>query len=167
MYALQGLRARCPHHAHCCRSLITTSSSSSDKMGSNVELDIGADISDERHCKNQEVRNSTNCGLKRKRQREISPYSHSRQPTKCEDFEVEKVKSWTDEMFDFINKEIAFYKSDVKKKETSNASGIQHCTGQPLDQDGLKSSKGTELFPSSNKNYDTSASENCLKGTLI
>lgn len=136
-------------------------------MGSNVELDIGADISDERHCKNQEVSNSTNCGLKRKRQRETSPYSHSRQPKKCEDFEVEKVKSWTDEMFDFINKEIAFYKSDVKKKETSNASGFQYCTGQPLDQDGLKSSRGTELFPSSNKNYDTSASENCLKGTLI
>lgn len=139
-------------------------------MGSNVELDIGADISDERHCKNQEVRNSTNCGLKRKRQRKISPYSHSCQPTKCEDFEVDEAKSWTDEMFDFINKEIAFYKSDVKKKETSNVSGIQHCTnatGQPLDQDRLKSSKGTELFPSSNKNYDTSASEKRLKGTLI
>ncbi|XP_031590690.2 serine-rich adhesin for platelets-like [Oreochromis aureus] len=71
-------------------------------MGSNVELDIGADISDERHCKNQEVRNSTNCGLKKTRQRKkISPYS-------------------------------------------SNVSGIQHCTnatGEPLDQDRLKSSK--------------------------
>lgn len=97
-------------------------------MGSNVELDIGADISDERHCKNQEVRNSTNCGLKKTRQRKkISPYS-------------------------------------------SNVSGIQHCTnatGEPLDQDRLKSSKGTELFSSSNKNYDTSASEKRLKGTLI